>query len=340
MYAKNCNLVLSSHNLLLMYGHPINPSRPNINVVEFPKSELKEFKIDMCEQPYQRLDAKLNDYKNSKLGTPQILSNGGFFATSTGDSIFNIISNGKVYSRDTSDNRYRYGFGVATGKTGETYNPYEIKYGNVDEYFWRDFMTAYPVLVNNGVAITNDELNKNYSDINYKAYRNSFGWTKNQECFFFISIMEKCKLNVVRDCIFELYPNVEYAFGLDGGGSVDTYVDGNIITPDDYQRKLDNCIGVWLRTDAEREAENKPETMTIYRCQLGAWKNKTYCENYLKKVQALKTDVHDYSDAYIRQEDGYWKIKCGAFSVYSNALKMKNDLIAHGFDCYITTYYK
>lgn len=310
MYAKNCNLVLSSHNLLLMYGHPINPSRPNINVVEFPKSELKEFKIDMCEQPYQKAQKKLESYKNTELGIPQFMSNASFFATSTGESIFNIISNGKVYSRDTSDNRYRYGFGVATGKTGETYNPYEIKYGNVDEYFWRDFMTAYPVLVNNGVAITNDELNKNYSDINYGAHRNCFGWTKNQECFFNISIEENCKLNVVRDCIFELYPDVEYAFGLDGGGSVAVYCDGKRFSDAGWERPIDTVLSVWFRTDAEREAENEvnenpPETDTPetpeeqykirYAVQIGSFSKKENAERLLEEIKSKGYDGYIYT---------------------------------------------
>lgn len=310
MYAKNCNLVSSSHNSLLMYGHPINPSRPNINVVEFPKSELKEFKIDMCEQPYQKAQKKLESYKNTELGVPQFMSNASFFATSTGDSIFNIISNGKVYSRDTSDNRYRYGFGVATGKTGETYNPYEIKYGNVDGYFWRDFMTAYPVLVNNGVAITNNELNKNYSDINYGAHRNCFGWTKNQECFFNISIEENCKLNVVRDCIFELYPDVEYAFGLDGGGSVAVYCDGERFSDTGWERPIDTVLSAWFRTDAEREAENEanenppetnvPETFEKlyeirYAVQIGSFSKRENAERLLEEIKSKGYDGYIYT---------------------------------------------
>ena len=305
-HGKNLSLTPSSHNSLLLYGSPINPSRPNIHIIEFPASELKEFKIDMCAQPYEKLDSKLASYKSTTLGIPQILSNASFFATSTGGSIFNLISNSTTYSRNT-DSKYLSGFGVTKGNSAQTFDSYKIIQGKVDEYFWRDFMTGYPILVKDSVAITNAELNS-YSDINYGAHRNCFGWTKNQEYFFFMAIQENCKLNTVRDAIFEFYPDVEFAVNLDGGGSTDLYCDGSRITTVDYQRKIDSCISVWLRSDDEREAENNTQ-------------------------EPITPDTPE------QQYKIRYAVQVGSFSKRENAERMLEELKSKGYDGYIYTKY-
>lgn len=299
-HGKNLSLTSSPHNSLLLHGSPINPSRPNIHIIEFPASELKEFKIDMCSQPYEKLDSKLASYKSTTLGIPQILSNASFFATSTGGSIFNLISNNITYSRNTNS-KYLSGFGVTKGN---------IVQGKVDEYFWRDFMTGYPILVKDSVAITNSEINS-YSDINYGAHRNCFGWTKNQEYFFFMAIQENCKLNTVRDAIFEFYPDVEFAVNLDGGGSTDLYCDGSRITTVDYQRKIDSCISVWLRSNDEREAENN--------------------NNNENNTPSTDTPEQQYKIRYA--------VQVGSFSKRENAERLLEELKTKGYDGYIYTKY-
>lgn len=299
-HGKNLSLSPSTHNSLLLSGSPINPSRLNIHVIEFPLSELKEFKIDMCGQPFEKLDSKLASYKTTSLGIPQVLSNASFFATSTGDSIFNLISNNNVYSRNTTY-KYLSGFGVSKGNSAQTFDSYKIIPGKVDEYYWRDFMTGYPILVQNSIAITDSEL-KSYSDINYNAHRNCFGWTKNQEYFFFIAIQENCKLNTLRDAIFEFYPDVEFAVNLDGGGSTDLYCDGSRMTTVDYQRKIDSCISVWLRSDDEREAEENsnnesPEQQykIRYAVQVGSFSKRENAERMLEELKSKGYEGYIYT---------------------------------------------
>jgi N-acetylmuramoyl-L-alanine amidase len=70
---------------------------------------------------------------------------------------------------------------------------------------------------------------------------------------------------------------------------------------------------------------------TLYRVQVGAFKNKEYADNMYNK---LKTDGYD---TYMVIADGFYKVQTGAFKNRQNADNLANKLKKAGYDVYITT---
>jgi N-acetylmuramoyl-L-alanine amidase len=70
---------------------------------------------------------------------------------------------------------------------------------------------------------------------------------------------------------------------------------------------------------------------TLYRVQVGAFKNKEYADNMYNK---LKTDGYD---TYMVIADGFYKVQTGAFKNRQNADNLANKLKKAGYDVYVTT---
>ena len=68
-----------------------------------------------------------------------------------------------------------------------------------------------------------------------------------------------------------------------------------------------------------------------YKVQTGAFRNKTYADNYLAKVKAAGFDT------YMVKVNNLYKIQVGAFSNKKNAEAIMAKLKAKGFDAFITT---
>ena len=80
----------------------------------------------------------------------------------------------------------------------------------------------------------------------------------------------------------------------------------------------------------EEKPQDKPEESDIlYRVQVGAFKNKIYADDMLKKVKAKGFD------AFITQVDGLYKIQVGAFKIKANAEKYLKELENKGIDGFI-----
>lgn len=75
-----------------------------------------------------------------------------------------------------------------------------------------------------------------------------------------------------------------------------------------------------------------PSTVeTLYRVQVGAFKNKKYADNLANKLKA------DGYDTYVVVADGFYKVQTGAFKNRQNADNLANKLKKAGYDVYITT---
>lgn len=70
---------------------------------------------------------------------------------------------------------------------------------------------------------------------------------------------------------------------------------------------------------------------TLYRVQVGAFKNKEYADNMCNKLKA------DGYDTYMVMADGFYKVQTGAFKNRQNADNLANKLKKAGYDVYITT---
>ena len=100
------------------------------------------------------------------------------------------------------------------------------------------------------------------------------------------------------------------------------------------------CPGAYLQARFPQIAEevNKrlgnpsaPEPVTLYRVQLGAFRNKAYAERLLAEAQVIAPD------AFMVRYDDLYKIQVGAFKYMVNAEAYSNKLKAKGFSVYITT---
>lgn len=75
----------------------------------------------------------------------------------------------------------------------------------------------------------------------------------------------------------------------------------------------------------------KPQDETLYRVQVGAFKNKEYADNMYNKLKA------DGYDTYMVIADGFYKVQTGAFKSQANAKTLADRLVKAGYETYITT---
>lgn len=75
------------------------------------------------------------------------------------------------------------------------------------------------------------------------------------------------------------------------------------------------------------------DTKTIYRVQIGAFKNKDNADEQLKKIKAK-----GFNDSFVTKIDKLYKVQVGAFTAKTNAENYKTKVKKAGFkDCFIVT---
>ena len=87
----------------------------------------------------------------------------------------------------------------------------------------------------------------------------------------------------------------------------------------------------YIAAEVNKRLTAAAKPSTVYRVQVGAYKNKTNAEKQLAKVKAAGFDT------YLVQVDGLYKIQVGAFGVKANAEAMQKKLKAAGFSAFLTT---
>ena len=75
------------------------------------------------------------------------------------------------------------------------------------------------------------------------------------------------------------------------------------------------------------------EAKVLWRVQVGAFRVKAYANDLLKLVMA-----QGYDDAYIKVQDGLYRVQVGAFGSKNNAQKLKANLENAGFATYMVEY--
>ncbi len=84
-----------------------------------------------------------------------------------------------------------------------------------------------------------------------------------------------------------------------------------------------------LRGSTEQPAEPKPEqeiSLTLYRVQVGAFKDRNNATAYLEKVKAA-----GFPDAFLTQVGSYHKVQVGAFAHRENAVAYLEKVVRAGF---------
>lgn len=272
-----------------------------IIVYEIPKQEINKIDFALCKQPRQTLKQYYNDCEIK----PDLICNGGFFNMANGETIFNFKDNNKIISNNIS---YRWGMGLVNG---------ELKFGGLDYENYEEFISAYPVLIEKGKAIT-----INFAqEIDYKARRTILGY--NDKNIYIVAIeLPGMRFAEIQKLLLDL--GCTYAINLDGGGSTKILEKGESVTSVLYNRAVDNILAIYL----------KP----LYRVQAGAFKFETGAKKLLKQIQELPDTIGaGYKNAYIRKINGLYKVQIGAFSKKLGAEKVKADLASKGISSFITT---
>lgn len=304
-----------SNEKFKFYKHP---KYDFVNIIVIPMRNIKKIDFALCKQPTETPD----DFYKRQAVKPDIVTNGGFFSMSNGETCFGFRDEGKPFQFAEYN-----GVGITGDKT--------LSYGQnlAQASVMRDFISAYPVLVEYGRKIKPTYA----TNLDYNARRTAFGW--NDESVFIVTVdLPGLKFSPLSDIFIEL--KAKFAINLDGGGSTRMLINGQRKTNTVYARPVDNVLCIYLNegSNTGKQQENKTDTNTantkqqkIWRVQVGAFANK---DNAEKLMQELK--INGFPDGYIVKVAKIFKVQVGAFANKDNAEKLKAKLNKAGYDTLIT----
>ena len=273
--------------------------RNYVKIIEIPKEEIYKIYFDLCAQPRQTL----KDYYNKCEVKPAILCNGGFFSMTDGTTCFTYADDVKLINFEPN---YNVGMGISAGS---------LTFGNIQEHKFTDFISGYPVLIEQGAAI---EI-KDAHEINYKARRTILAYN-NENIYIVIAEFPGIDFAEAQKILIEL--GVQYAINLDGGGSTKVLNYGKSLTSIWHNRPVDNVVAVYL----------KPKE--TYRVQIGSFKNEQIANNFLSKIHSIGTE---YKKAYLRREGKNYKIYIGPYGTKLEAIQIVNNLRRFNYFPFITS---
>lgn len=191
------------------------------------KSEITRIDFDSCFEPAQTIE----DYYKTHNPKPTILVNGGFFNMTTREPVFNYMDEGKAKSANA---KYRWGMGVVGDK--------DLIYGELGSRQWRDFVSGYPNLLDDSVAVKITFAN----EINYKARRTLIGYNDTQ---VMVVCVENPGINLIEAQTYMKTLGCKYAINLDGGGSTGMLINGVKQTSISYNRAVDNVVAIYTKEE-------------------------------------------------------------------------------------------
>lgn len=203
-----------------------------------PFDSIQEVRFCKLAEPTEMLEHYYNRAENK----PNIMVNGGLFDMKTGHNVMSFVS---MYT----EQNYKNGF-VGMGTT--CYKAQTLQYGKDNEKEWRDFMTAYPMLIIDGKA------NKEYGNaktLNYKTARTAIGVTKIGNVL--VLTVDKPGMTFEQMTAIFLQYHAVYAMNLDGGGSVRKLHNGKVVNNPSENRKVDSAFCVYLKKDPLAMYEDK-----------------------------------------------------------------------------------
>lgn len=203
-----------------------------------PFDSIQEVRFCKLAEPTEMLEHYYNRAENK----PNIMVNGGLFDMKTGHNVMSFVS---MYA----EQNYKNGF-VGMGTT--CYKAQTLQYGKDNEKEWRDFMTAYPMLVIDGKA------NKEYGNaktLNYRTARTAIGVTETGNVL--VLTVDKPGMTFEQMTAIFLQYHAVYAMNLDGGGSVRKLHNGKVVNNPSENRKVDSAFCVYLKKDPLAMYEDK-----------------------------------------------------------------------------------
>ena len=266
-------------------------------IIKMKHGEIEKIDFALCKQPKETL----KQFYNRQTKKPDIISNGGFFALSTGNTVFTYMDENAIISVDPET---VYGIGID--------NSDKICFGTLKTPNLKDFICGYPVLVVDGKPVISNMA----SEIDYCARRTLLGFNKD---YVYLIAVEGKGLNLNDSKNLLLKYSIDYGINLDGGGSTKILHNGKSLTSILYNRAVDNVVCFYLQDEF------------IYKIQVGAFSNRSNAENFMEYIKTIKY----CENPYIVEDNGLYKIQVGAYSVKSNATKVLNYLKEKNISAFI-----
>lgn len=201
-------------------------SKKYVHIVKIPKNEIEKMSIEVGQQPRETL----KNFYNRQTKKPDIVSNLGLFGMNAqGLPCFSLVSNHKQYAYD----------GLRTEGLGIT-DSNELLCGEHKERDWKDFCSAYPMLIKDGKKTTITYA----TELAYKTRRTCIGYNSS---YIYLICVDSPGMT------YDELQNLGISLGLtnfanfDGGGSTRCIVNGETITNGIENRAVDNMFVVYLK---------------------------------------------------------------------------------------------
>lgn len=266
------------------------------HIVEINKSEISKIDLAICKQPKETL----GNFYSRQTTKPDVLINAGFFAMKTGETIFNVVDEGKAVSNNPS---YKWGFGITSDHKSLKYGSIADKNNN-----FIDFVTGYPPLVYNGKSCAPWKF---ANEINYKALRTMVGYNDTK---IFVVNIDKPGLGFTAMANLMIRIGCKYAINLDGGGSSRCLVKGKVINKPTENRAVDSVLAFYLAKTTNTTKPTTPPSGTTTKPSTG--------------TSASNSGYYIYT---VKKGDSWWAItarECGNGANYKK-LQQYNNWPAH-----------
>lgn len=221
-----------------------------VSALFIPHNSIKELGFAQCKQPKQTVMSWYDDQKTP----PDIVINGGLFNMKNGRNILSFVDEGKEQNYQNGF----YGLGITSNDLTK------LVFGQDNTNTWKDFMSAYPVLVNDG-KIPDKYANAN--EINGKFARQAIGVTVNYDVIIITAdkpVASGAGVTFEQMSKYFVDLGARYAIGLDGGGSVYRLEYGNCTNNATETRPVDNVFYVKLKTSEEAKKDMITTGSVVY----------------------------------------------------------------------------
>lgn len=204
--------------------------KSGVQLLEVPYSSIQEVGYAQCAQPLETVKSWYERQEDK----PQIVVNGGLFNWSGGSNILSFIENG-------TEQNYQNNFeGIGT----KTSNKALLVQGVDKDANWWDFMSAYPVLVRDGVALTTFDKGNELDTANHA--RTAVG-VKRDGSILILTVDATPGMRFAEMAQILADHGAWYAINHDGGGSVYKMTFCEVKNSPTEERTIDNVFYVKLK---------------------------------------------------------------------------------------------
>lgn len=211
-----------------------------VHIVKISKKEIDKIGIEIGQQPRETLQS----FYDRQAKKPNLVTNLGLFGmNSAGLPCFSLVSNHQQYAYDGLRTE---GFGVTDSN--------ELLYGRHKERDWKDFCSAYPMLIKEGkkTIITYA------TELAYKTRRTCIGYDAN---YIYVICVDSPGMTYDELQNLGLSLGLSFMLNADGGGSSRMIYDGKTITNGLENRAVDNMLVIYLKTSSSTTPTKNPIEM-------------------------------------------------------------------------------